>query len=201
MSPSQTTTSNSQSLTAADFNKAAISFLRASQILSEKMKSQTVNEPRAMNVSKVGIEVIIEKKEDYSLAGPCLHLLAHAIELVLKARLMESDDPEKRDPKKHGHDLYKMWNYDEFQIARQYAQEYAETLFERDENPFPDPKEFTVDFTLKFLSDLATSRSHFALRYPRSRIEVPDPALMIEVFKELICNRAVLFATSDDTEK
>lgn len=134
--------------------------------------------------------------EKGSVIAPCLQCLAFALELFLKARLLERE-PERTDLRKLGHDLDQIWQMKEFEELREEAQRLAMRGAEVVEWSFPDPEKFTVDWTVKSLSNLCSGdrgkdlcsgdrgKRGIALRYPTGVVLVPQPQVLIWVLENV----------------
>jgi hypothetical protein len=133
----------------------------------------------------------LDSEESSDFIAPISLCLAFAVELYLKCVLLKAGKTaEELSRKPFGHDLWSMWNMPELATQRNQASLRAQSCFQdlsRDESltrVVPEPN--TFERFLEDLSKLHTSASGMALRYPTQRTRVPDSALMISVFEDLI---------------
>lgn len=140
--------------------------------------------------------------------GPTLLLLGFAVELFEKVVLLDRGTPSEALPKKpFGHDLWSMWQRSELSKQRQQAellaiacsQDLDESYFHPQDLEPTDPgfvpnlvrnvpKAEELESQLRWLSQLHTSATGYALRYPVENKQVPEPMLLICVFDRLIRN-------------
>ena len=133
----------------------------------------------------------LDAEETSEFIAPISLCLAFAIELYLKCVLLKAGKTEEQLRwKPFGHDLWSMWNMPELAAKRNQGSRLALSCFQdlsRDESltrVVPEPT--TFERFLEDLSKLHTSESGMALRYPTQMNRVPDSALMISVFENLI---------------
>lgn len=149
-----------------------------------------------------------DEVEAVHFLGPALLLVGFGIEAFLKAVLLNAEiAASKLKNPPYGHDLWSMWQLEKMEEQREQAGLLSEACnqdliasYPRSQNRLPANPDFVPnlqryvpapsDFEkhLKHLSDLHSSQSVFALRYPVGHETVPDPMLLICVFERLIGN-------------
>ncbi|MEX1234803.1 MAG: hypothetical protein WEB56_07450 [Roseovarius sp.] len=110
------------------------------------------------------------------------------LELFLKARLLERGYTHKRlsSRTEFGHNIHKMWMMDEFTEMRRHAQKYAEACVSAKRATVRDPTRFTIDWTVEYLGRLYSTETHYALRYPQGKTQVPYAQPLLWVMYELV---------------
>lgn len=126
------------------------------------------------------------------LITPTLHLLGHGIELFLKANMVFGG-ATAAEARSFGHDIWRLWIDDRNQTARQDTTAAAEEEWNaaksdpRWTDDFNQSATVQLDEHLQRLSQLHSSRSDFALRYPRpDGIEGPRPHLLVPSFERIV---------------
>ena len=138
------------------------------------------------------------------LRTPTLHLLAHGIELFLKANLI-CEEATPKQARAFGHDIWSLWNDGRNASARRDLLAAADEFWlaaKSDPMWGDDFRSFTVvpfEVDLKRLSALHTDETDFALRYVRpAGTEGPQPHLLCETFYR-IANRRLNEMTSPNS--
>ncbi len=146
-----------------------------------------------------------EKSASHFL-GPTLLLLGFAVELFEKVVLLDHGTPsEGLSRKPFGHDLWSMWQRSELSEQRQQAELWSiactrdlDESYVRPQDREPTDPDFVPNLVrnvpkadefepqLRCLSQLHTSATGYALRYPEENTHVPEPMLLICVFDRLI---------------
>ncbi len=128
------------------------------------------------------------------LARPTLHLLSHAVEMLLKFPLIYSGCTPKQVRDKFGHQLDDLWRQDENRYIRETVSLNAKKhwAFARDSGKWPhddftpDPDQ-VVQTALDQLGRLSGRATSFALKYIYPVNEpAPRSAFLIDVFGDTI---------------
>ncbi len=131
-----------------------------------------------------------ERDDHLPLVAPSTHLACTGLELFLKARLLERgyDHNLLRNRERFGHNIHKIWMMTEFAAMRRHAQGLAEACVEAKQQPIPDPKVQSLDWTINHLEKLYGGETHYALRYPQgtTTTKVPYVQPLLWVLAELI---------------
>lgn len=128
------------------------------------------------------------KRNARPLVRPCLHLLGHGIELLLKFPIIANSG--KADAKDLGHDLYALWNDPRVGQVRglciltgQWVWERGQSSGEWPSDDFSRDPTQVLDAEVSALSQLHGKSSGHALRYPtRDKETVPRAAFLIDTF-------------------
>lgn len=123
------------------------------------------------------------------LFTPVLHLLAHGIEVLLKANLIGAGLTLDEVRKKYGHDIAALWAHDLNRVLRDEAASEARKVWQsaqaegRWQDRFDDNPVKLLEEYLAALNTLHTAASEYALRYvAASEMTAPRPHLLIETF-------------------
>jgi len=153
------------------------------------------------------------ERQSSMLVRPTLHLLSHAVEMLLKFPLIYSGQTPKQVRDEFGHRLDDLWMQDENQFIRESVLLNARKhwVYARDSGKWPhddftpDPEE-AVQRALEQLGRLSGRATSFALKYIYPANEpAPRPAFLIDVFGDTIEEgvgnpRSLLVGWSDERD-
>lgn len=142
---------------------------------------------------------VMRKSPEYSqsslLIAPTLHLLAHGIELFLKANLVQAGVAES-DVRGFSHNLWRLWEDDRNADARIKILDMAKEEWlaaksdQRWNDDFSQFAEIPLEEYLKRLSELHSRDTDYALRYVRPQgTEGPKPHLLSATFYRMANQR------------
>lgn len=124
--------------------------------------------------------------------SPILHLTAHGIKLILKHSLLTSGIDEVCLMNAFGHDIQKLWQYQNNMLLRIAAMKCATLSWREAEasgkwkQDFTENPEELLEDNINTISTLHTRESKFALRYPRpDDVMAPLPHLLIGTFLKI----------------
>jgi hypothetical protein len=136
---------------------------------------------------------VLRRSEDYKsnriLFTPTLHLIAHGIEVLLKANLVGSGLHLSDLRSQYGHDICALWNHNGNWLLRRQVFSEARRAWDNAANgpdwqdSFEDNPESLLAEYLKSISALHTSKTDYALRYIASpELIGPRPHLLVDSF-------------------
>jgi len=136
---------------------------------------------------------VLRCSEEYGksriLFSPALHLLAHGVELQLKANLIGGGRTLNELRKTYGHNVWALWECNGNQLFRATALREAEVAWQRAIGSGKWPDQFSEDPRelleqhLRDIDELHTAKSEYALRYlAKSGALGPRVHLLVDTF-------------------
>jgi len=136
---------------------------------------------------------ILRRSKEYEkskiLFAPVLHLLAHGVEVQLKANLIGAGLSLDETRKTYGHNILALWECAGNELLRDRALKEAEVAWQRAKMSRAWPDQFTEDprelleQNLRLIDELHTKKSDYALRYVAEPGTVaPRVHLLVDTF-------------------
>lgn len=151
----------------------SVAYLEAANVLAEKMKETPTD----------------------LFVPPCLQNLAHGIELLCKAILLDMGKTEK-EVKDLGHHIKAMMELTELKELKSLVEELANNWIENDlskrereefdRTMIEATRNMTFDYWLEELERVSSGRGQYAIRYANQETKVPPHECLLPIFLAVV---------------
>lgn len=149
--------------------------------------------------------IVVEKAGNKAvLRAPVAHLIAHALEVLMKHVLVTAGDDLDSIRRDYGHSLTKLWDAPEMYNFRSLAYQYARVAWDSAResgqylDDFSDEPDAVLNKYILELNGLHSKESNYALRYVSgSETRVPRPLFLLDTFQPLKDELARAYSRSE----